>query len=136
MKTLKRDKRFIEVTEKGGSIVLTIQPFEYDGGNPRLPRKRSDGYDLKGDTQRCFADALKHLNVDTSQRYTVEIHVHQGSDGLGGADLDNYSKAILDGVTSTKRIWADDKQVDELHVKRLNSQENKSKMVVTISPLS
>lgn len=44
----------------------------------------------------------------------VDIHLHLNGGVMG--DVDNYAKSILDGCNGV--IWADDEQVDELHVYR------------------
>lgn len=70
--------------------------------------------------------------VNKQDSYKVEIVVFDGNgDKLGGGDLDNYAKAILDIITKSKRIWKDDKQVDELKIVRKYSGLN-SKIQVTL----
>ena len=64
-------------------------------------------------------------------RFRVKIFVYNGSnDKLGCGDLDNYSKAILDIITKTNRIWKDDKQVDELNIIRKYKNSNSSIKVI------
>ncbi|MCD4834225.1 MAG: RusA family crossover junction endodeoxyribonuclease [Bacteroidales bacterium] len=124
--------------KENNTIFLLISPFIYkDGRKPRLPRIRSDGYNLKEDTTSFFDYAFSDLeNVNCkSKKYSVEIIVYRGSDRLGSADLDNYTKVILDGITHSSKVWKDDKQVDKLVVKRKYSAEEKSKITLKIKEL-
>lgn len=117
---------------------LTILPFNYkDGRNPRLPRKRSDNYNLMVDTKFIFEYTFSELAElpDFNNKFTVSILITCGKDRLGTADLDNYSKAILDGVTHTQKIWGDDKQVDQLIIERKYDSLNQSKIELKISKL-
>jgi len=126
---MKFETAFIDMTrveivtvEDDEVLFLKILPITYTDSkrNPRLPRKHSNQTNLQVDTnhifRHCFA-ALKG-DVDLAARYKVDIKVFKANDKLGGGDLDNYCKAILDGVTSTQKVWRDDKQVDELSIKR------------------
>lgn len=101
---------------------IVIMPFIYlDGRKPRLPRKQSNGYKLIEDTKLFFNTVLSELtnNFDSeNDKFEVFIKVNKGKDKLGSADLDNYCKAILDGITSTKKVWKDDKQIDGLFITR------------------
>lgn len=86
---------------------------------PRLPRKSSKNYQLTKDTRAYFQEVFAALaGPPTKERFFVEITVYTGSDRLGNADLDNYCKVLLDGVTSTQKVWIDDKQVDQIFIKR------------------
>lgn len=104
-------------TLNGSAIHLNIKPFQYkDGRNPRLPRKRSDGYNLREDINLFFSLVFHELDVfSTINKFNVDITINCANDRLGKADLDNYSKAILDGITTSKKIWNDDKQIDILN---------------------
>ncbi|HMI79002.1 MAG TPA: RusA family crossover junction endodeoxyribonuclease, partial [Ferruginibacter sp.] len=123
------DIAFIDMTnveivlqEKGGSLFLKILPITYSDNkrNPRLPRKASKQTNLQKDTNHIFQHAFSSLKttLDSVGRYKIDIKVYKSNDKLGGGDLDNYCKAILDGITSTRMIWVDDKQVDEIGIKR------------------
>ena len=69
-------------------------------------------------------------------RFSIDIFVYKGNDKLGGGDLDNYCKAILDGITSTKKIWKDDKQVDNINISRYyRNEELSSSIEITITKL-
>ena len=57
------------------------------------------------------------------------------TNSLGTADLDNYCKAILDGITHTEKIWMDDKQVNELIIKREYTDRNYSFIYLEIVPM-
>jgi len=116
---------------------LRIEPFEYlDGRNPRLPRKNSTRYKLRADTKFYFEYVFQKLKTTPgTTKYKVEIVVYNGLDRLGGADLDNYCKAILDGVTATKKVWIDDKQVDELTIRRIYTTEEYSYIELKIEPI-
>ena len=70
-----------------------------------------------------------------TDKFKVNIEVACGKDRLGKADLDNYSKAILDGITKSKKIWNDDKQIDDLHITRTYSESLMSSIKVTIKIL-
>ena len=116
---------------------LKIEPFEYlDGRKPRLPRKNSKNYKLRTDTKFYFAYVFQKLKTKSSTgKFKVDIKVFNGKDRLGSADLDNYCKAILDGVTSTKKVWKDDKQVDELTIRRFYTSDKFSYIELQIKPL-
>jgi len=102
---------------------LKILPIQYGDliRNPRLPRKHSKQTNLQADTNHVFKYSFSEIcnQLNRTSRYKVEIEVFKANDGLGGGDLDNYCKAILDGITATKKIWWDDKQVDEISIKRV-----------------
>jgi Holliday junction resolvase RusA-like endonuclease len=116
---------------------LRIEPFEYlDGRNPRLPRKNSTKYKLRTDTKFYFMYVFQNLKtMPGTAKYKVEIIIYNGKDRLGGADLDNYCKAILDGVTATKKVWKDDKQVDELNIRRMYTTDKSSYIQLKIEPV-
>lgn len=61
--------------------------------------------------------------------------MYKGKDSLGGADLDNYCKALLDGITQCKKFWKDDRQVDEIHLNRLRCEAIESYIIMTITKL-
>ena len=115
---------------------IVIKPFIYlDGRKPRLPRKQSNGYKLIDDTKLFFKTILSELtnNFDSeNDKFEVFIKVNKGKDKLGSADLDNYCKAILDGITSTNKVWKDDKQIDGLFVTRDYVEEMSSNIRVQI----
>ncbi|MBK7215162.1 MAG: RusA family crossover junction endodeoxyribonuclease [Bacteroidales bacterium] len=102
-------------------VKIIIDPFIYkDGRKPRLPRKQSKGYILQKDTNLFFAEIFSDYSVELSKsKFAIKITITRGNDRLGGGDLDNYSKAILDGITCSKKIWIDDSSVDHLEVIRL-----------------
>ena len=115
------DISFIDSIPIEEYIKMEILPFKYlDWAKTRLPRKSSKGYDLKNDTNLYFKMALHNHNstIDDHSKFDVTIRVICGRDKLGKADLDNYCKAILDGITNTKKIWKDDKQVDKIEIIR------------------
>ena len=116
---------------------LKIEPFEYlDGRKPRLPRKNSTKYKLRADTKFYFEYVFQKLKTKSSTaKYKVDIVVFNGQDRLGGAELDNYCKAILDGVIATKKVWKDDKQVDELNNRRIYISDQSSYIKLKIEPL-
>lgn len=116
---LKDNWKYVEFRDE--CFMLSIQPFKYDDGRkPRLPRKKSDGYQLIKDVENYFCYVFNQLSTPaTNERFKVSIIIKCGKDKLGKADLDNYCKAIFDGITCTKKVWKDDKQIDELIVKRV-----------------
>ena len=118
-------------------LKIHILPFNYnDGRNPRLPRKKSTGYNLLSDTNTYFQTVLKYIKFSTrTDKFRIDIEVTCGNDKLGKADLDNYSKAILDGITKSKKVWNDDKQIDQLHIKRIYSEKSKSCIKIQIKNL-
>lgn len=130
--------RFKKAQFLNETFQLRIHPFEYlDHRNPRLPRKSSRGYNLGSDVQYYFNHVFSEIKTEPlSSKFKVRIIVRHGNDGLGGADLDNYCKAILDGVTATQKVWWDDKQVDELKVKRVYSSNKASSILVKIQVLN
>jgi Holliday junction resolvase len=128
----------IEAARVESSIItLNIRPFSYkDKRRPRLPRKQSKGYDLLSDINNYFSIVFKELNAFSRvNKFKVNIIVSCGKDRLGTADLDNYSKAILDGITFTKKIWNDDKQIDELYIKRVYIGEFTSSILLKIKQI-
>ena len=130
-------KKINQANVNGKIISFEIFPFHYTNDkNPRLPRKTSTNYNLRADTKYCFYHAFKKIkrNADNS-KYKVKMIVNNGTDRLGGADLDNYCKTILDGITSTQKIWIDDRQVDELVIKRDYSSNAFSFIMLEISEI-
>ena len=143
---MKFDTAFIDLTnvtiaaqEQNNVLFLKIMPITYtDKRNPRLPRKQSKQTDLQGDTNHIFQHSFAQIKSDLSstKRYKVDIKVYKSNDKLGGGDLDNYCKSLLDAITSTKKVWKDDKQVDEIAIKRyLTKNHPKSYMELRISEL-
>ncbi len=61
------------------------------------------------------------------------MRVSRATDKLGTADLDNYCKPILDAITRTKKVWMDDKQVDDLRITRLETDDSESSITVEIT---
>ena len=120
-----------------GIVQLTIHPYQYtDGRNPRLPRKSSKRYTLMKDTAFCFDYSFKRIqNYSNSAKFSVKIKVSCGKDRLGAADLDNYCKAILDGITATQKVWKDDRQVDAITVTRKYTMDSASSINVEIAEL-
>jgi Holliday junction resolvase RusA-like endonuclease len=121
-----------------GIIEVQIIPFTYvDGRKPRLPRKSSKGYKLNENIKEFFEYSFSDLIAINRKdlKFKVEIVVNCGNDKLGKADLDNYCKAILDGITSTKKIWLDDKQIDFILLKRIYTQNRLSNIQINISEL-
>lgn len=118
-------------------INFQLDPIEYiDGRKPRLPRKSSKHYNLRSDTKLLFQEIFKRIDREADlKKYKIELTVFCGLDRLGGADLDNYCKAILDGVTYTKKVWVDDRQVDELKIIRRYTEESYSFIDVNIFEL-
>ncbi len=125
-------------TIKNNCFHLQIVPFEYnDGRKPRLPRKHSDNHQLQKDVEYYFTHVFKDVTSPVSTgKFRIELIVLCGQDRLGTADLDNYCKAILDGITKTRKIWNDDKQIDELIVRRVYVHSEKSKMDLKISNIN
>ena len=125
------------VTKTGRSLRLTIHPFQYlDGRKPRLPRKSSKRYKLMKDTSYCFGHSFNFVKPGLLDgKYKVSITVASGNDSLGGADLDNYCKAILDGITATQKIWKDDRQVDELYINRIYIKKEASFITLKIEEI-
>ncbi|MBU2915957.1 RusA family crossover junction endodeoxyribonuclease [Reichenbachiella agariperforans] len=110
-------------------VKIELYPFTYlDERKPRLPRKSSNGYKLNSDTEEFFQKTLGNLNWSLLEnlKFRVEIVIFKGSDSLGKADLDNYCKALLDGITKTQKVWVDDSQVDHLLIERHYVDEESS----------
>lgn len=115
-----------KVIYDGNSIQLEILPIRYlDSRLPRLPRKTSKQTNLQLDCNHIFEHAFEKVQgfFSSTQKFCVTIKVYKGMDTLGKGDLDNYCKAILDAITFTKKVWLDDKQVDEISMKRTYLQD-------------
>jgi Endodeoxyribonuclease RusA len=124
---MKFDTKFIDLSEvrlveqSDTSIFISIKPIKYtDHRNPRLPRKSSKQTNLQIDSNYLFEYLFKDVEAFFSAevRFSVDLKIFKGNDRLGGGDLDNYCKAILDAITLTEKVWKDDKQVDEISIKR------------------
>jgi len=50
-------------------------------------------------------------------RYSVTVEIIEGGTRPAN-DLDNYAKPIIDAVTQSRLLWKDDKQIDELIIRR------------------
>ncbi|CCZ07398.1 RusA family crossover junction endodeoxyribonuclease [uncultured Culturomica sp.] len=123
----------------GNSYQVKILPFCYKGEKKkRLPRKSSRYYNLRHDVIKYFkviSEGVTKEISDDQGRYRVDIEVYKGKDTLGGADLDNYCKALLDGVTRCEKFWKDDSQVDEIYIKRIFCEAEESYIVLKISKI-
>ena len=122
------DKTDIEIAQEiDNKIFFKIKPIRFLKGdkraNPRLPRKSSGQTNLQKNTTEVFCIAFENIEnyFCDKTKFKVEIIVHKSNDNIGVADLDNYCKAILDAVTQTKKIWYDDKQVDQIFLQRLHT---------------
>lgn len=118
---------------------LKISPFCYKGEKgKRLPRKSSKHYNLLQDVADYFKCASDELPVEVEDNrgcYWVNIEVYRGKDTLGRADLDNYCKALLDGITQCKKFWRDDRQVDEVHIRRFYCETEESYIMLRVGKL-
>ena len=126
-------------TFEKGRITILVSPFKYkDGRNPRLPRKRSNNYRLQKDTNDFFHFSLEKIKLETISKriFKVIILVYKGKDRLGSGDLDNYSKAILDGITKTNKLWKDDKQIDKLYIERHYTTNENSEIKIEIEEIT
>jgi Holliday junction resolvase RusA-like endonuclease len=65
---------------------------------------------------------------DTSARYSVAIRIHRSS--RHRFDIDNAAKSILDGAIGG--LWADDSQVDDLHIRRAEVSPDSPRTIVTV----
>ena len=97
---------FSPVKLVNNQFVLKISPFIYlDGRKPRLPRKSSRKYKLTKDTNFYFSYIFRKINTKAdNSKFKVNLNVNCGSDRLGTADLNNYCKAIIDGITKTQKV--------------------------------
>lgn len=129
--------KFRKPSMEDGEIIIPIDPFIYlDNEKQRLPRKHSKHFDLQRDTNHFLSSVLSDLKlVPDSSKYMVQISVTKGNDTLGTGDLDNYSKAILDGITHSRMIWKDDGQVDHLIVRRFYDNSRTSWIQVKIKKM-
>ena len=88
------------------------------------------------DTAFCFDYSFKQIqDYSGTAKFSVDVQVNCGTDRLGAADLDNYCKAILDGITATAKIWRDDRQVDALSITRNYTKDPASYITVEIARL-
>ena len=127
------------IKRKKKKIYIEIFPFKYENEmQPRLPRKQSKGYRLQKDTNSFFNEVLNEVEsfYSSKSKFFIKILIYKGGDKLGTADLDNYAKAILDGITNTKKIWKDDKQVDKLLIKRIYFNYDISKIKLKIKKIT
>lgn len=119
---------FPVVINPDDSLFFKIIPITYNDGirNPRLPRKTSKQTNLQIDSNYIFEFAFNSIEnyYSEKEKYKVEIQVFKADDKLGSGDLDNYCKAILDAITFTKKVWLDDKQVDDLSIKRFYNSKS------------
>jgi len=129
--------KFRKPTIEDGEIIIPIDPFIYfDHEKQRLPRKHSKHFDLQRDTNHFLSFVLSDFEwAPDSSKYMVQISVTKGNDTLGAGDLDNYSKAILDGITHSRKIWKDDGQVDHLIVQRFYDNSRTSWIQVKIKKM-
>ena len=61
------------------------------------------------------AEQVSDIKIPLDIGLLVEVTLYPPDNK--GRDLDNYMKALLDGITATK-LWEDDKQIDQLFVYR------------------
>lgn len=115
---------------KKTNTTIYIEPIQVNKSDKyRLPKKgvRIFPFLKQHVVDKILSENFLPEKYDAESRFFIKIIVYVGKkDKLGKGDLDNYSKAILDIITKTNRVWKDDKQVDELHVirKNINSTSN------------
>ena len=73
---------------------------------------------------------------ESAKRYKVQADITQGRKHPA-RDIENYVKPIIDAITYTQLLWSDDKQIDEICIKRkLDSEADKSSVVILINELN
>ena len=119
---------------KKAITTIHIEPIKVNNSDKhRLPKKgvRIIPSLQKDVVKKLLAENILPEKSNPQSRFCVKIIVYNGSDDkLGCGDLDNYSKAILDIITKTNRVWKDDKQVDELNIIRKYNKTNSSIKVI------
>jgi Holliday junction resolvase RusA-like endonuclease len=100
------------------------RPVPYDRvnivGNRKLTPKRQREWATK-----CAGEAWAALVQSAELRAAwpigarMALTVEVTPEDHRRADLDNYAKAVMDAVTRSTVIWADDSQVDRLTVVRM-----------------
>ena len=116
-----------------------VMPFKMRDGKMNLPRFKTQNYrkELPPLVKEFFQEKLKDFTIENNQYKTfkVWVTVYAGNDGLGiRSDLDNHCKTILDAISDTKKIWSDDKHVDEIILKRKKT-EKESYIDIEVSEL-
>jgi len=62
-------------------------------------------------------------------RYQVTIQIVEGK-RRPATDVDNYAKKAIDGISRTRLLWRDDKQIDMLIVKRRRDPNRRESQIV------
>ena len=121
--------------EVAALVVMTIpgkpmpkeRPRHGANGNVYTPRDTAEYAATIGWVARAAMRGRK----PSLARLAVVIDLY--GPGVASGDVDNYAKAILDG--SNRILWRDDKQVDDLHVRRhIDDSTERAVVVVTEIP--
>lgn len=73
----------------------------------------------------AFKNAARGHRVDKESRFGLVIAVAGAN---AAADVDNLAKVVMDGLQGV--LYRNDKQVDELHVRRLPGREKRTEVTV------
>jgi crossover junction endodeoxyribonuclease RusA len=73
----------------------------------------------------AFKGAARGHRPDDTTRWGLQIAV---SGANAAADVDNLAKVVMDGLQGV--LYVNDKQVDELHVRRLPGREKRTEVTV------
>ena len=96
-------------TARGGKV----RTYKDAGYRKYLEHVRSSGV-LGLVSSQLAADGSLISTWRRDLRYSVVIVVHEPD--RRSRDLDNFAKPILDGLTGV--VWFDDRQIDDLHIRR------------------
>jgi crossover junction endodeoxyribonuclease RusA len=92
------------------------------GGRMYTPEKTVAAEEAIG---LAFKNAARGHRPDDSTRWKLRIAVAGAN---AAADVDNLAKTVMDGLQGL--LYVNDKQVDELHVRRLPGREKRTTVAV------
>jgi Holliday junction resolvase RusA-like endonuclease len=85
-----------------------------------------------------FSQQLRDQGRQTpdNKSYRVDVVIIEGR-LRPKADIENYVKPVIDSLTYAQLLWTDDRQIDELHIKRSrDASKEKSEVILSIETCS